>query len=234
MDPRDLFEPLPLRYDVLQELLSFGQNARWRRAAVSRIVTARPALVADIASGTAGVAIQVARRTGAEVVGVDLTEPMLRQGRTRVHRAGLQQHIHLTAGRAEQLPFRDASFDALTFTYLLRYVADPAATLTELGRVLRPGAPMASLEFHLPPNPAWRAAWAFYTRAVLPVAGRLTGGRGWQDVGHFLGPNIAEHYRRHPVEHTVEDWKRAGFVDVGYRLMSLGGGLVMWGTRRNG
>ena len=234
MDPRPLFEPLPLRYDVLQELLSFGQNARWRHAAVSRIAPAAPGLVLDVASGTAGVAIQVAQRTAAEIVGVDLTEAMLRQGRARVRRAGEEARIHLAAGRAEQLPFADATFDALTFTYLLRYVADPAATLAELARVVRPGGRMASLEFYVPPNPLWRAAWTLYTRVVLPAAGWLTGGRGWRRVGSFLGPNIAAHYRRFPLDWTVDAWRKAGFTDVGYQVMSLGGGLVMWGTRADG
>ena len=105
--------------------------------------------------------------------------------------------MELTAGRAEQLPFPDDTFDALTFTYLLRYVADPAATLRELARVLKPGAPMASLEFLVPRNAFWRGWWWLYTRLVLPVAGAV-GGRDWITVGRFLGPNISGHYRRYP------------------------------------
>ena len=160
-----LFTPLPGRYDQLAEVLSMGQNGRWRRAMVDRIAGTRgpgQALVLDVASGTAGVAQQLATRTGARVVGVDLTEPMLRQGQANVAAAGLSNRIALVAGRAERLPFPDASFDALTFTYLLRYVEDPQATLAELARVVKPGGTVASLEFCVPPNPLWRAAccWA--------------------------------------------------------------------------
>jgi len=228
---QDLFTPLPSRYDRLAEILSFGQNGRWRRAMVDQIVEAPGAAVLDVASGTAGVAIQLARRGTARVVGVDLTEQMLRQGRVNVTRAGLAARIGLVAGRGEQLPFPDASFDALTFTYLLRYVDDPQATLTELARVVRPGGRVASLEFCVPPSPFWRAAWWLYTRTLLPLGGLLTGGREWFVVGRFLGPNISGHYRRYPVNWTVQAWRDAGFTGVGVRVMSLGGGLVMWGTR---
>ena len=226
-----LFTPLPGRYDRLAEVLSMGQNGRWRRAMVDRIAAAPSDRVLDVASGTAGVALQLATRTRAEVVGIDLTMEMLAQGQRNVEASGLSDRIRLVCGRAEQLPFRDGTFDALTFTYLLRYVDDPMETLRELARVVRPGATVASLEFFVPPNRFWRVMWWLYTRLVLPVAGFLTGGRDWFRVGRFLGPNISGHYRRYPLAWTVDAWQRAGFEHVGVRVMSLGGGLVMWGTR---
>ena len=230
---QNLFTPLPQRYDRLAELLSFGQNGRWRRAMISRIEPAPGLSVLDVASGTAGVALGLAR-AGATVVGVDLTEQMLRQGQRNVADARMGDHIRLVAGRAEQLPFDDAAFDALTFTYLLRYVNDPEATLRELARVVKPGGRVASLEFMLPPSRFWRCWWWLYTRLLLPAGGLLTGGREWYEVGRFLGPSISGHYRRYPLPWTVEAWRRAGFTDVGARVMSLGGGLVMWGTREGG
>lgn len=228
---RDLFDALPDRYDRLAEVLSFRQNSRWRGAAVDHIVPAGPALVLDVASGTAGVAIQLARRTSARVVGLDLTEQMLRRGQRNVESVGLAGRVRLTIGKAEQLPYRDGAFDALTFTYLLRYVADPQATLREMARVVRPGAAVASLEFYVPPNRFWRFWWWLFTRFVLPVAGWVTGGREWFEVGRFLGPSISGHYRRYPLSWHVEAWQKAGFEGVGVRIMSLGGGLVMWGTK---
>jgi len=234
---RDLFDGLPARYDLLAELLSFGQNGRWRAEMVGRVAGTVPAggVILDVASGTAGVALQLAARSpGARVAGVDLTEPMLREGRRRVTSAGRQDRIALAAGRAEQLPLPDASVDGLTFTYLLRYVRDPQATLAELARVLKPGGTMASLEFCVPSGPVWHPAWLAYTRAVLPAGGLVFGGREWFRVGRFLGPNISAHYRRYPVGWTVEAWRKAGLTDVGTKVMSLGGGLVMWGTRADG
>jgi demethylmenaquinone methyltransferase/2-methoxy-6-polyprenyl-1,4-benzoquinol methylase len=226
-----LFTTLPQRYDRLAEVLSMGQNGRWRRAMVDHIVPAEPARLLDVASGTAGVALQLAARTKANVIGIDLTMGMLAQGVRNVAEAGQSDRVQLVNGRAEQLPFPDQTFDALTFTYLLRYVADPQATLDELARVVKPGATVASLEFLLPPSRFWRAWWWLYTRVVLPAGGLLTGGREWFEVGRFLGPNISAHYRTYPLSWTVDAWRRAGFEDVVVRVMSLGGGLVMWGTR---
>jgi len=229
-----LFTPLPERYDRLAELLSMGQNGRWRRAMVDHIVPDHPDLILDVASGPAGVALQLADRTSARVVGVDLTLDMLRQGQRNVAERGMADQVQLVAGRAEQTPFADSTFDALTFTYLLRYVDDPQSTLIEFARLVKPGGAVASLEFLLPQSRFWRFWWWGYTRLLLPAGGWLTGGEAWFEVGRFLGPNISAHYRRYSVEWTIEAWRRAGFVDVGVRRMSLGGGLIMWGRRASG
>jgi demethylmenaquinone methyltransferase/2-methoxy-6-polyprenyl-1,4-benzoquinol methylase len=228
---RDVFTGLPGRYDRLAYLLSFGQDRRWRRAVVGRAATGAPRLALDVATGPAGIALAVAGRTGADVVGVDLNEPMLRAGLPRVRRPLPRGRVRVAAGRADQLPFRDATFDAVTFSYLLRYVDDPAATIAELARCLRPGGTLASLEFLVPPRPGWRAAWWCYTRLALPVLGGLTGGPAWYRVGRFLGPSISEHYRRHPLAWHVAAWRAAGLTEVGTEPMSLGGGLVMWGRK---
>jgi demethylmenaquinone methyltransferase/2-methoxy-6-polyprenyl-1,4-benzoquinol methylase len=200
---------------------------------VDQIVPSSPGRVLDVAAGTAGVSIQLAQRTSARVVGIDLTEAMLREGMRRVTESPVGQRVELVAGRAEQLPFADDTFDGLTFTYLLRYVANPAATLRELVRVVRPGAPIASLEFLVPRDPFWHFWWWLYTRLVLPVAAGPAG-RDWFEVGRFLGPSISQHYRRYPVDWTIAAWRDAGITDVAVREMSLGGGLVMWGKKAGG
>ncbi|HEY2044672.1 MAG TPA: class I SAM-dependent methyltransferase [Jatrophihabitans sp.] len=233
---RALFDGLPARYDRLAELLSFGQNGRWRSAMVDAIagMDPPPHQVLDVATGTAGVALLLDQRLAAQVTGVDITEKMLRRGRSRVAVRGKADRIQLLVGRAEALPFADNTFDALTFTYLMRYVADPAATMAELARVVRPGGQIANLEFAVPPNRLWRALWVFYTRLILPVAGLLTGGPEWFKVGRFLGPSISEHYRRYPVSWMQDAWREAGLESVTSRSMSLGGGLVMWGLKGGG
>jgi demethylmenaquinone methyltransferase/2-methoxy-6-polyprenyl-1,4-benzoquinol methylase len=229
-----LFSPLPARYDALAEVLSMGQNGRWRHAMIDHIVPEDPNLVLDVACGPAGVSLQIAERTRANVVGLDLTLDMLRQGQLNVTARDMADRISLVAGRGERLPFADQTFDALTFTYLLRYVDDPQATLRELARVVKPGGVVANLEFLLPQSRFWRFWWWCYTRLILPVGGYVTGGKEWYAVGRFLGPNISAHYRRYPLSWTVEAWQKAGLADVGIRRMSLGGGLVMWGRRRGG
>jgi demethylmenaquinone methyltransferase/2-methoxy-6-polyprenyl-1,4-benzoquinol methylase len=227
---RDVFAGLPARYDRLAYLLSLGQDRRWRRAVADHAAAAHPRRVLDVATGPGGVALAVAARTGADVVGVDLNEPMLRAG----VRASPHGRFRVAAGRADQLPFADAAFDAVTFSYLLRYVDDPAATIAEMARCLRPGGTLASLEFCVPPQPGWRAAWWCYTRLALPVLGGMAGGPAWYRVGRFLGPSISAHYRRYPLAWHEEAWRRAGLTDVGTGLMSLGGGLIMWGRKGPG
>lgn len=227
---RRVFGGLPDRYDALAELLSFGQNARWRAALVDAIARDRPALVADVATGTAGIALAIHAATGARVVGLDLDPGMVRRGLTNVRGAGVDA-VSLVLARGEQLPLADRSVDALSFSYLLRYVDDPGRTIAELARVVRPGGTVASLEFAVPTEPFWRWAWWAYTRAVLPAAGLLTGGLPWFEVGRFLGPSISEHYRRYPLPWTVDAWENAGIREVSVRRMSLGGGVVMWGRR---
>jgi demethylmenaquinone methyltransferase/2-methoxy-6-polyprenyl-1,4-benzoquinol methylase len=145
----------------------------------------------------------------------------------------LGARFELVEGQAERLPFADAEFDHLTFTYLLRYVDDPAATLAELARVVRPGGWMAALEFAVPRAPlAW--PWRAYTRVLLPLAGLALGGRDWWRVGRFLGPSIEELYRRLPLERQLDLWRAAGISDVRARRMSLGGGVVIAGKRNEG
>lgn len=224
---RELFAPLGPTYDRYARLLSLGQDPRWRRFLVSRVSVAPSGTVLDVATGTAAVAIELARRTGCSVVGLDQSDEMLAAGRQRVERAGLGEQVRLVRGNAEQLPFEDGEFDALTFTYLLRYVDDRGATMRELVRVTRNGGTIASLEFGVPPAPLWRMLWELYVRLALPLAGRAISA-GWHDVGRFLGPSI----RALPQpERLAEVWRAAGITDVRFRRLSFGGGVVMWGRR---
>jgi len=227
---RTLFAPIAPTYDRYARLLSFGQDPRWRRFLVSRIEAGRGKTVLDVATGTGAVAIELARRTEANVVGLDQSPQMLAGARQRIERAGLSDRIELLEGRAEKLPFDDGSFAALSFTYLLRYVADQAATMRELARVVRPGGIVASLEFGIPPRPLPRAAWELYVRVGLPAAGALVSD-GWGEVGRFLGPSIHGLYADGGLERVLDCWLEAGIEDLRYRWLSLGGGIVIWGRR---
>lgn len=185
--------------------------------------------VLDVATGTAAVAIELVRQHGCRVVGLDQSPEMLSGARGRIEAAGLSDRITLVEGGAEQLPFPDGAFDALTFTYLIRYVEEPAATLAELARVVRPGGIMAGLEFGLPRG-VWRPLWELYVRVGLPVSGAVIS-HGWREVGSFLGPSIRELHDRLPIAKQVALWRQAGLDDVRVRRLSLGGGYVVWGRR---
>jgi demethylmenaquinone methyltransferase/2-methoxy-6-polyprenyl-1,4-benzoquinol methylase len=226
---RELFAPLGPTYDRYARLLSFGQDPRWRAFLVSRI-PADALRVLDVATGTAAVAIELAQTNpGRTVVGVDQSAEMLAAGRERVARAGMAERIELREGRAESLPVDDGEFDALTFTYLLRYVDDPAATLREVARGVRPGGTIAMLEFAVP-HGVWRPLWELYARVGLPLAGAALS-PGWRSVGSFLGASIRDFYERLPESRLLELWRAAGIEDVRARRLSLGGGIVVWGRR---
>jgi demethylmenaquinone methyltransferase/2-methoxy-6-polyprenyl-1,4-benzoquinol methylase len=221
---RALFAPLGPTYDRYAAALSFGQDPRWRRFLVSRIEASAGDTVLDVATGTGAVARELLRQKRCTVVGLDQSTEMLAEARRR-----LPADVTLVEGTAEKLPFDDASYDALTFTYLLRYVDDPGATLAELARVVRPGGTISSLEFGVPTG-VWRPLWDLWVGVGLPASGRVVS-KAWGEVGRFLGPSIRDFYERWPLERQLELWRAAGVPDVRARRMSLGGGVVIWGTR---
>ncbi len=178
---KSLFAPLGPTYDRYAALLSYGQDPRWRRFLVSRVEAGPGDRVLDVATGTAAVARELVRQKGCSVVGIDQSPDMLAEARRRVNGS-----IELVEGSADSLPFADGEFDGLTFTYLLRYVDDPRATLRELARVVRPGGLIVGLEFGVPGG-LWRPLWELHLRVGLPAAGAVIGG-GWREVGSFLGP----------------------------------------------
>ena len=219
---QELFAPLGPRYDRMGALLSFGQDPRWRRYMVDRLPR-DGGHVLDVATGTGLVAETLLAR-GFRVTGLDQSPGMLAAARARF--AG---RVELVEGSADALPFPDASFDHLTFTYLLRYVDDPGATLAELARVVRPGGTIAMVEFGLPRG-VWRPPWNLWVGVGLPLGGRLVS-PGWHEVGRFLGPSIRDFYARVPVRALLGLWRQAGVADVSGRRMSFGAGLVVWGRR---
>jgi demethylmenaquinone methyltransferase / 2-methoxy-6-polyprenyl-1,4-benzoquinol methylase len=219
-----LFQGLPRWYDQMGAVLSFGQDPLWRRALVAAVDPRPGQRILDVATGTGMVAFALAARApGCEVVGVDQSPAMLGVAQARAN-----GRVSFVQAQAEHLPFADNEFDALSFTYLLRYVDDPAATLRELARVVKPGGRIGMLEFGVPSSSPLKALWRVHTRLGLPLLGRAIS-RSWYDVGRFLGPNIEGFHAAHP--DLPQLWRDAGIRNVVARPMSFGAGLVMWGVR---
>ena len=225
-----LFDGIARSYEWPAEVFSFFQYGRWRRFLVSQLRLSPQASVLDVCTGTGLVASDIAAKFGCRVVGVDLSEGMIRQARRELSSTDTAGAVSLIKGCAESLPFADNSFDAVVFTYLLRYVDDSEATLDELSRVLRPRGQMASLEFFVPQNPLVHTLWLLHTRLAMPVASRLLP-TGWGTVGSFLGPSISNFYRRHTLQDLTEMWAQARVVALQTKLLSLGGAVVMWGRK---
>lgn len=227
---RTLFAGIAPQYEWMGAVLSFGQDAGWRRTLVSKVNALPGSLVLDVASGTGLVARELAARKRLRVIQLDSSEEMLRAGITVTNEAGLEPQVRQTLGRAERLPFADELFDAVAFTYLLRYVDNPEVTLRELARVLRPGGTLASLEFFRPDVRTLHAGWWAYTRLVMPVVGAVVS-PAWRYTGRFLGPSISRFYDRYPLPEQVRWWQAAGLRHVRTRAMSLGAGIVIWAVK---
>jgi demethylmenaquinone methyltransferase/2-methoxy-6-polyprenyl-1,4-benzoquinol methylase len=225
-DAPRIFTGIARSYDRAGAVFSFGQDPRWRHALVDAVAADADDIVLDVATGTGLVAVELAQRYGCRVVGLDRSADMLSEASRRNG-----QISGLVNARAERLPFADATFDHVTFTYLLRYVDDPATTVRELSRVLKPGGRIAALEFGVPSSPIAFGLWRLYTRVVMPTLGSLFS-RKWREVNAFLGPSIERFYRAHPEREVERYWRDAGLADVRSRHMSLGGGIVMSATKR--
>ena len=225
-----LFSGIAPQYSWAGAVMSFGQDLRWRRFMVASLGAVPGSSVLDVAAGTGLVSRELAARRRANVLSLDPNEPMLRAGLAANDAAGFADRIRPVLGRAEELPFDDGTFDALTFTYLVRYVDDPAATLRELARVVRPGGRIASLEFHVPQQPLLRAGWYAYTRGVLPVLGSFVSPQ-WCRTGSFLGRSISRLERRAPLPEQVRWWQEAGIRHVRSRELTFGAAVVIWGVK---
>ena len=226
---RRLFSGIASNYDRPAEVLSLFQYSRWHRFLLSKLPPLDGARVLDMATGTGAVALKVAQRPGARVIGADVTRPMLVQAKARAAREGLSPRLELVECTAEAVPFTDGAFDAVIFTYLLRYVSDVPSTLRELARVLRPGGVMLSLDFAVP-GPMAYPLWRLYTSLVLPLGGAVLSA-SWMRASGFLGKSIRGFYRQWPEGRLTDLWRECGFPRVASKRLSLGGALVMWGVK---
>jgi demethylmenaquinone methyltransferase / 2-methoxy-6-polyprenyl-1,4-benzoquinol methylase len=224
---RRLFDDVARRYELPAAVFGLGQYGRWRAELVDGMDLAPKARVLDVATGTGLVARDLIHRYEARVTGLDQSAEMLRQAAAR-----RESRLTLVRGDGQRVPFADASFDAVTFTYLLRYVDDPAATIVELARVLRPGGLLGSIEFGVPPNRLVRAAWMLYGSAIFPVLSRAVS-PGWRRIGDFLGGSISTFDDHFPPERLEQLWRDAGLHGVRTKWMSLGGGVITWGRKRD-
>jgi demethylmenaquinone methyltransferase/2-methoxy-6-polyprenyl-1,4-benzoquinol methylase len=227
---QDLFDGVAPSYDTWAQVLTFFQYLRWREFLVSRMALRAGSLVLDVCTGTAGVALEIADHHDGKIVGLDVSHSMLQAGLRAIEKRSLDGRIQLTQGRAEHLPFPDGTFDTVVFTYLLRYVQDPGATIRELSRVLKPGGELLSLEFGLPEALWVRALWEIYNRVVMPVM-TIPVSRGWHRMGCFLGPSISGFCKRYPVDRLAAIWRDNGIPLVETRPLLRGAAVVMWGTK---
>jgi demethylmenaquinone methyltransferase / 2-methoxy-6-polyprenyl-1,4-benzoquinol methylase len=216
---REMFSRLARRYDLLNDVMSFGLHRLWKRDAVELALAGRtgPARILDLCCGTGDLAFLAGAgaAAGSRVVGLDFTLPML--GVARERRASSRHAPAFTQGDAMRLPFPDAAFDAVTMGYGLRNVADPLACLREIRRVLAPGGRIVVLDFGRPDHPLPRALYGAFLRTVMPVIGWLFHG----DPDTYL--YIPESLARYPAQRGVRDlMEKAGLAEARYDSRMFG------------
>jgi demethylmenaquinone methyltransferase/2-methoxy-6-polyprenyl-1,4-benzoquinol methylase len=215
-----MFDAIAGRYDALNHLLSGGLDRRWRRRAVRELGLTGRERVLDVCAGTADLAIEAATASAGHartVVGVDFAGEMLRIAKAKVRDRVLDARLFLARADATALPFASGAFDAAMIAFGIRNVLDPARAAAECHRVLRPGAPLAILEFGLPTTPGLRAIYAAYFRRALPRIGRLVSRHG--DAYSYLPASVHEFP---PPEVFAALLARAGFIAIRHVPLTCG------------
>jgi demethylmenaquinone methyltransferase/2-methoxy-6-polyprenyl-1,4-benzoquinol methylase len=227
-DTPQMFSRIARRYDLLNHVLSFNVDRRWRRELVRTACVPRGGKVLDVATGTADVAIEFARRVDdVQVVGIDPSPGMLDVGRRKVEARRLADRIELLEGDALELPFPDRHFDAVTIAFGLRNLSDYARGAAEMARVLKPFGRLAVLEFAPPAGGLYLKGYNFYLRNVLPIVGGLVSGS--REAYRYLAASIGDFLPQRAVEELTQS---AGLTDFMAHKLS-GGVAYIYSADRN-
>jgi demethylmenaquinone methyltransferase/2-methoxy-6-polyprenyl-1,4-benzoquinol methylase len=188
---RSLFSKVPLEYDLLLGLLSFGQDRKWRAFVVEQASPRPDSIILDVATGTGLLAADFARAIADQglVVGVDLTLSMLQTARERLKKRGLEGRTDWVLARAENLPFKTGCFRSASISLALRNVSDARLTLREMARATSPGGVVISLDFARPPNRVFRLLYYDYLLGLFPIFGRIVS-KAWGRTLSYLGRSI--------------------------------------------
>jgi len=218
---RAVFDSVANRYDLMNDLMSFGVHRLWKRFLLSQTGLRPGQRALDVAGGTGDISIGMARQVGpgGRVVLSDINAAMLARGRDHLLDQGVAGNVEFVLANAEALPFADASFDCVTIGFGLRNVTDKAAALASMYRVLKPGGQLMVLEFSKPVAPGLAPIYDAYSFRVLPALGRLVA----RDADSYR--YLAESIRMFPDQATLSEMmRRVGFD--GCRHHNLTGGIV--------
>ena len=225
-----MFSDIAPRYDLLNRLLSCGQDQDWRKRAVTRLSPQSGERFLDIATGTADVALEIIRNVpkgAVQVVGMDFSEKMLELARQKIDSLDKANSIQLECGSAESLPFEDNSFDGTTTAFGIRNFFDIGRSLREMHRVLKPGGRCVILEFSLPRNPVLNALYRFYFEWLLPKVGRLISKH--PSAYTYLPETVAAFPVRKEFSSLMQ---QAGFMNVTYKELTLGIVILYTGIKQ--
>lgn len=216
---RRMFNRIAPKYDQLNRIISLGLDRSWRKRALHLLAPYAPQRVLDVATGTGDLAIEIIQTISSakEVVGVDISEEMMRVGQEKVHQAGLDKKISFERQDCTAMTFEANSFDAATIAFGIRNFSDIPAAAAELHRVLRPGGVLIIAELSVPTNPLLRLGYKLYAGQIIPLIGRLISKD--RDAYTYLPKSIAAVPQR---ERMVEILRRAGFSEAFYESIFPG------------
>lgn len=215
---RRMFDAIVARYDLMNRLMSAGQDEAWRRQAARQAVVPPGGKILDVAAGTADLTLALARQyPSAKIYALDFSLGMMQRGIAKVREHGAGERIRFIAGDALALPFADSSFDAVTSGFLMRNVTDIVRTFAEMRRVVRPGGRVVCLEISKPVLPLFSRLFWWYFMRVVPAVGRLIGGNA--EAYRYLPRSLAQFVTAEELKALME---QAGLTDVTYRRLMLG------------
>jgi demethylmenaquinone methyltransferase / 2-methoxy-6-polyprenyl-1,4-benzoquinol methylase len=223
-----MFDTIAPRYDLMNRLMTFGMDRRWRDYVVAQAVPPVGGSALDVATGTGDIAIALARRVGphGSVIATDFSQGMMRPGPDKAARAGVGGIVRFMAADALDLPFPDDTFDCVTTGFAMRNVTDIARAFREMRRVTKPGGRVVCLEVAKPGLPPARFLHQTYFNHVVPLLGRLITGNG--EAYRYL-PESARNFPPPLALKTIME--RAGIHDVRFRRLSLGAVAVHTGMK---
>lgn len=221
-----MFDGIAERYDLLNRINSLGMDAGWRRAAIQALELCPGDRVLDVATGTADLPLELLRHEiDLRVVGLDPSSGMLSIGERKVKHAGLDDRVELVFGDAQELPFPDSSFDAITMAFGIRNVPDRAMALREMSRVLKPARRVAILELSEPQNGLLAFFARLHVRFLVPAVGALLSGKSEY---RYLRSSIEAFPRPEAFEGMLAD---AGLRPVQRRSFALGACVLYVATK---
>jgi len=212
-----MFGAIAPRYDLLNRVLSFGQDIYWRKKAIDSLAPLKECCYLDVATGTADLALEIAKRRHCKVYGVDFCTPMLNLGMQKVKRKHREKTISLVAGCGEALPFGDDLFDGTCIAFGLRNFSSPENGLKEMMRILRPKGRMVVLEFSMPENMLLKWIYKSYFDIILPVFGRFVSRH--ESAYKYLPESVSQFPQREGFTQMME---LAGFKQVSFQNLTFG------------
>lgn len=222
-----MFDNISPKYDLLNRVLSMGIDISWRKKVVKLLKKENPQSILDVATGTADLAIALTK-TGANLItGVDISAGMLEVGRKKVLDKGLDQKIILQIEDAENLSFRDNTFDAVTVSFGVRNFENLEKGLSELFRVLKPGGKLVILEFSQPTKFPFNKLYQFYFKNVLPLIGKMVSRNA--SAYTYLPASVSAFPYGKNFETILQ---RTGFIETQWKELTLGIATIYWGSKK--